>query len=217
VPIYQSGLIAALLLIFTLTLPSKSTAAYAGHRFSLNRAKACEAKLRSYGASFTVLKKIDGLGQCGSPRPLNLKKLKGGIWVDGDVIVRCEMALALARWTSNVVVPSAQLHLQARPAKLNISTSYKCRRRNNNSKARLSEHAFANGIGFMGISFKQKKTMKVQACNDSSSSMRAFQAAIRGGACAHFTTVIGPTTNKAHADHLHLDLAERRSGYRVCE
>ncbi len=207
--------------MFLLTLMSnlsaKSVAADIGPRFNLDRAKSCEAKLRAYGASFTVQKKIDGPGRCGSPRPLNLTRLKGGLLVDGDVVVRCEMALALARWTSNVVIPSAQLHLQARPARLDISTSYKCRRRNNNPKAKLSEHAFANGIDFMGISFKQIRPMKIQAHNGSSSAMRAFQAAIRGGACAYFTTVIGPTTNAAHADHLHLDLAQRRSGYRVCE
>ncbi|MCP3670845.1 MAG: extensin family protein [Gammaproteobacteria bacterium] len=186
-------------------------------KFNLGQAKSCEAKLRTYGAIFTIQEKIDGPGRCGSPRPLNLTRLKGGVLVDGDVVVRCEMALALAHWTSNVVIPSAQLHLQAKPAKLNISTSYKCRRRNNNPKARLSEHAFANGIDFMGISFKQNGPMKIQAHNGSSSAMRAFQAAIRGGACAYFTTVIGPTTNAAHADHLHLDLAQRRSGYRICE
>ncbi len=208
---------AMFLLTFTSNLPAKSVVKDPGPKFSLEQAQQCETKLSAYGASFTILKKIDGPGQCGSPRPLNLKKLKGGIWIDGDVVVRCEMALALARWTSDVLIPSAQLHLNARPAKLNISTSYKCRRRNNNPQARLSEHAFANGIDFMGISFKQISPMKVQARNGSSSAMRAFQAAIRGGACAHFTTVIGPMTNAAHADHLHLDLVQRHSGYRVCE
>ncbi len=211
------SLVTTFLLTLTSNLSAKSVTADSGPKFKLDRAKSCEAKLRAYGASFTVLKKIDGPGRCGSPRPLNLTRLKGGVRVDGDVVVRCEMALALAHWTSNVVIPSAQLHLQARPAKLNISTSYKCRRRNNNPKAKLSEHAFANGIDFMGIGFKQNSPMKIQARNGSSSAMRAFQAAIRGGACAYFTTVIGPTTNAAHADHLHLDLAQRRSGYRVCE
>lgn len=206
-----------LLLILSSNLSATNVSTVAGPEFILEKAKSCETKLRHYGASFTVMKEIDGSGQCGSPRPLNLKKLKGGIGIAGDVIVRCEMALALARWTSNVVIPSAQLHLKAKPTKLNISTSYKCRRRNNNKKARLSEHAFANGIDFMGVSFDQGNPMKIQEHNGSSSAVRAFQAAIRGGACAYFTTVIGPMTNAAHADHLHLDLAERRNGYRVCQ
>ncbi len=46
---------------------------------------------------------------------------------------------------------------------------------------------------------------------------RALQAGIRGGACAFFTTVLGPTTNAAHSDHFHLDMAERSSGFRLCE
>jgi len=184
--------IGATLLIIVQSNPlAKGDTPNTGPKFSLSQAKLCEATLRSYGANFTVLDKIIGSDQCGSPRPLQLNKLKGGILVNGDVIVRCEMALALARWTSDVVIPSAQLHLQASPTKLNISTSYKCRRRNNNSQARLSEHAFANGVDFMGIDFKQISPMKIQDHSDSSSAMRALQAAIRGGACAYFTTVIG--------------------------
>lgn len=185
--------------------------------FDINKAKKCEVKLRSIGAKFKVLEKINGPGQCGSPRSLNLTKLKGGIDLPEDVTVRCEMALALARWVSNVVVPSAQLHLQAQPSKINISTSYKCRKRNGDANAKLSEHAFANGVDLMGISFKKSKSMKIQIRNGNSDAVRSFQAAIRGGACAYFTTVIGPMTNKAHANHLHLDLAKRSNGFRLCE
>ncbi len=187
--------------------------------FDLHKTKECETKLRSLGVKFKIKKKIDGPGQCGAPRPLNILKLKKNMLItsDVDVLLRCEIALALARWVSDVVVPSAQLHLEANPSKINISTSYKCRKRNSNARAKLSEHAFANGVDLMGISFDKIKPMKIQARNGDSDSVRAFQAAIRGGACAYFTTVIGPMTNKAHADHLHLDLAERSNGFRLCE
>jgi hypothetical protein len=35
--------------------------------------------------------------------------------------------------------------------------------------------------------------------------------------CARFTTVLGPGSDWYHEDHVHLDLAERRSGYRICQ
>jgi hypothetical protein len=35
--------------------------------------------------------------------------------------------------------------------------------------------------------------------------------------CARFTTVLGPGSDGYHEDHVHVDLAERRGGYRICE
>ena len=35
--------------------------------------------------------------------------------------------------------------------------------------------------------------------------------------CARFTTVLGPGSDWYHEDHIHLDLAERRGGYRICQ
>ena len=32
------------------------------------------------------------------------------------------------------------------------------------------------------------------------------------GACSAFTTVLGPEANRAHRNHLHVDLAQRKSG-----
>ncbi|MBC7084727.1 MAG: extensin family protein, partial [Firmicutes bacterium] len=35
-------------------------------------------------------------------------------------------------------------------------------------------------------------------------------------ACLYFTTVLSPGSDDAHKDHLHLDVIERKSGYRFC-
>ena len=40
---------------------------------------------------------------------------------------------------------------------------------------------------------------------------------MRQSACARFTTVLGPGSDKDHETHLHVDLAERRGGYRMCQ
>lgn len=188
-------------------------------QFDLNETKACEAKLRELGVNFKLKKAITDQDECGSPRPLELKSLKDGIKIksDVDVNVRCATALALANWISEVVTPSAQLHLGAKPSVLYFSTTYKCRRRNSSSSGSYSEHAYANAIDLVGIGFDDGKSMEIKIRAGDSDATRAFQAAIRGGACAYFTTVIGPMTNDAHSDHLHLDLAERKGGYRICE
>ena len=40
---------------------------------------------------------------------------------------------------------------------------------------------------------------------------------IKASACARFTTVLGPASDGFHEGHVHVDIAERRSGYRICQ
>ena len=185
--------------------------------FDLAEAKQCERELRKLNARFSVAEPIGDNGQCGWPRPLKLTALSRGVEIIGDIRVRCELALALVRWSKEVLVPSAELHLEKKPSAVRIDTSYQCRRRNNASTGKLSEHAFANGIDVMGIDMIDGQDVYFADRRGTSDAERAFQAAIRGGACAYFTTVIGPMTNAAHADHFHFDLALRRGGYRLCQ
>src|SRR5712692_5645080 len=44
-----------------------------------------------------------------------------------------------------------------------------------------------------------------------------FLAGMRQSACARFMTVLGPGSDKDHESHLHVDLAERRGGYKMCQ
>jgi hypothetical protein len=44
-----------------------------------------------------------------------------------------------------------------------------------------------------------------------------FREELRKDACAKFTTVLGPGSDGYHEEHIHLDLAERRNGYRICQ
>ncbi|EJU12095.1 hypothetical protein LH128_15511 [Sphingomonas sp. LH128] len=43
-----------------------------------------------------------------------------------------------------------------------------------------------------------------------------FLHTVRDHACTSFSTVLSPDYNAAHADHLHLDQARRRSGWSSC-
>jgi len=205
--------LATLLLLFSFNLQA------APPEFDLDDTKECEEDLRAIGVKFKVNKAIDDPDECGSSRPLNIKSLKGNIKIKSHtpVNIRCKTALALARWMSEVVTPSAKLHLGVKPSILYLSTTYKCRHRNGNPSGKYSEHAYANAIDFLGVGFDNGESMKIMVRKDDSDATRSFQAAIRGGSCAYFTTVIGPMTNEAHSDHLHLDLAERKGGYRLCE
>jgi hypothetical protein len=129
--------------------------------------------------------------------------------------VNCSTAEAMARWVRDAMLPAARQHLGAVPTRIVPGSTYACRPRNNQPGARLSEHARANAFDVMSIAFQDRAPVEMQA-RVSAEPEAKFQAAIRERSCAYFTTVLGPGSDAAHANHLHLDLAERRGGYRLC-
>lgn len=177
----------------------------------------CLAALRGARVRFEPLAPI-AENACGAPRPLSVTAI-GGIAVQPAATMRCPTALALARWTSEVVEPAATLHLGATVSALDVAASYVCRMRRTESggSVRLSEHALANAVDVPRVRLAEGAVVPVMPRPGSAAPERAFQAAIRGGACALFATVIGPTTNALHDDHLHLDLAQRRGGAKLCQ
>lgn len=180
--------------------------------------KACLARLKATGAVFVAVPPIRE-GECGADAPLRLSEA-GGLRLDPPAVTGCDAALAFAQWAAQVVRPAATLHLRTEATSLAIAASYACRTRRTGrpgGSRRLSEHAKANAIDVSAVRLENGRTVPVKPRPGSASPERAFQAAIRGGACALFTTVIGPTTDPAHSNHLHLDRARRRGGYRLCQ
>jgi Resolvase, N terminal domain/Extensin-like protein C-terminus len=49
------------------------------------------------------------------------------------------------------------------------------------------------------------------------STPQSFRQRLRDAACHRFNTVLGPGSDAYHADHIHVDLAERAHGYRMCQ
>jgi hypothetical protein len=45
----------------------------------------------------------------------------------------------------------------------------------------------------------------------------SFLGNIRKDACSYFTTVLGPGSDPYHGNHFHVDVLERRGGYRICQ
>lgn len=179
------------------------------------QALSCEEGLKALGVTFEVLEPITGEDGCGAERPLKISSV--GVELKPAVTTRCEVAKALAVWTRDVMVPSAKFHLKATPSAMSTGDSYQCRARRGGDQVKVSEHAHANAVDISGIAFSDRETMPIMDRPGSADDARSFQAAIRGGACAYFTTVLGPGANGAHADHLHFDLMQRRNGYRICE
>ena len=174
---------------------------------------ACRVRLKRLGVAFEPLPPISS-GQCGAPLPLKVTAL-AGVALPQSATLTCIAAEALARWTTEVEV-AAERELKSPLRAVVIGTSYECRGQNHDVDAKLSEHAFANGIDVMGFGIEGRAPLSVAAQAAGSDEGR-FLDAVRARACAFFRTVLGPGSNAAHANHLHLDERERNAGHRLCQ
>lgn len=195
--------------VVTSAAPTRSTEAPAGLR-------TCLATLAAANVAFTREPAIRS-GACGTPHPVKVTAI-GDVALSPPALVRCPIAAATTIWLTEVVQPAARKHLRSPVQSIGVAASYTCRMRRGGGRGagkRLSEHGRANAIDIGRVGLANGRVVEV-AERSRPSAERRFQRAVREGACMHFTTVIGPGTDAAHAHHFHLDLAERRGGYRVC-
>jgi hypothetical protein len=129
-------------------------------------------------------------------------------------MLTCGAVEALAGWMNEVVVPAAREHLDAEPTVLLQSSAYDCA--NPKSAARPGEHAAGSAIDITGIVFKQRKTVAIRSRAAESGPERAFQKAIRTGACRFFANVVGPGAEPGFDGKLHLGAATRPGGSKAC-
>jgi hypothetical protein len=91
--------------------------------------------------------------------------------------------------------------------------SYECRGRNRVRAAALSEHGRADALDVRGFRLADGREFRLVDINIA----KDWREKIRASACARFSTVLGPGSDGYHEEHIHLDLAERRNGYKLCE
>ena len=96
-------------------------------------------------------------------------------------------------------------------AAITVVDAYSCRNRNRAKDGKLSEHAFGRALDIAAFRRGDGSTVTVaDGWKDGTDGplLRRLHAA----ACGPFGTVLGPEANALHADHLHFDVAARRSG-----
>jgi hypothetical protein len=124
----------------------------------------------------------------------------------------CSMAEAVAEFIRADVGPVAGA-LGAPLAAVTDLDSYECRSRNNIPGAKLSEHGRGNALDVSAIKLRNGALFNLTDPLVS----KPFREQMHAAACARFTTVLGPGSDGYHNDHIHLDLAARSHGYRICQ
>lgn len=178
---------------------------------------ACLDQLTRQGVGFRKLDRQDGPGACGIEQPVELSEPAKGIVIEPPAIVRCQTAAAIVDWTREMLLPAARrAYPETQPVRLANASSYVCRNRNSAAMGKVSEHAKGNALDLARIDFANGQSLTLQPRDKDSDFAAAFQHSMTASACLYFTTVLSPGSDATHQDHLHLDILERKSGYRYC-
>lgn len=181
---------------------------------------ACLLELTLLGADYSEEPAITDAQHrdCGIDRPITLRAPLPGIQIAGGAVMRCDTARHLAHWLRDFVRPAASL-LPGQPRLVAIEpgSTYQCRATIGTEGTNLSEHAFGNAFDIAAFGFDDGTRIEIMPREGKGDMVEAFQHAVRNTACLHFSTVLGPGANAAHADHLHLDIKARNGGWRLCQ
>ena len=178
----------------------------------------CVAALQAIGAEFKPATRIDDAHGCGIDRPITVSKILPDVALTPGGMMRCETALALARWTKESVIPAASVAVPdgGKLTALNQASTYICRLRNNAETGKISEHARGNATDVASFSFEKAEPIEIKPRKEDTTLSGAFQRTVSASACLYFSTVLDPESDAAHENHLHLDVLKRKGGYRYC-
>jgi hypothetical protein len=185
----------------------------------------CAKLLDGLDIDYAPLDPIGRDGGCGAPAPVEVTAV-AGVKLEPPATQTCAMAAAMAGWVKEDVQPAAKKRLGTEVTVIRTATSYACRRRNNASSGKMSEHAKANALDMSGFSFAKTQAVAVGGKGNWGEGLLAaiglskngsFLEDIRKAACTHFTTVLGPGSDPYHGDHFHVDVLQRKGGFRICQ
>jgi hypothetical protein len=175
----------------------------------------CRVALTEEIAIAPSIPDITGPGACGGPDMVRLEAVvladKTRVLLKPAATMRCTMATAVANWLRTDMATLAS-SLNTKLVELDNFDSFSCRGRNRVQGAKLSEHGRANALDIRGLKLANGETIALTE----RATPRALRDKVLLSMCSRFPTVLGPGSDGYHEDHIHIDLAERRSNYRIC-
>lgn len=135
-----------------------------------------------------------------------------GIRLSLPATLSCRTARTFANWVTGVVDPAARKYLGARIKRIWVMGSFACRTRNSLRGTRLSEHSVGRAMDVGGFTLGDGRKIRVRKDWGRGETGR-FLRHVWKRACGMFKTVLGPDGDRFHRDHIHVDVAMRRSTY----
>lgn len=175
----------------------------------------CRQRITPDIAAIEALPAISAPGGCGAEDVVLLEavitKDKIRVAVTPPATMRCSFAEAVIHWVRDDAAPAVAT-LGAPLRAIANYASYECRSRNRIIGATLSEHGRANALDIRALVLANGEVV-----NPTDPTVaKGVRERLKSAACARFTTVLGPASDGYHENHIHLDLAERHQGFRLC-
>ena len=178
---------------------------------------ACFQRLNSKLAIASAMSGVNGAGGCGAEDVVQLEAIvladKTRVAVTPPAVVRCDLAEALAHFVRDDVAPAVAPNSGAArgassttiPTNAAAATASSGRSSPSTARAtRSTSRAIRLGNGSV------VDLTSVMVAKD-------LRERVRPRACARFNTVLGPGSDGYHENHIHLDLAQRSRGYKMCQ
>ena len=127
----------------------------------------------------------------------------------------CPVAASLTLWEWHSVQPEARTLLGSPIVAIEQLGSYNCRRIGGSES--WSQHSTADAVDIAAFVLADGRRISVLSDWRGNGPEATFLHRVRNGACRLFATTLSPDYNAAHANHFHLDQANRGGmGWTVC-
>ena len=174
---------------------------------------ACDLRLKDV-AEFTPMPGLVGPGECGAADVVRLAAVtlrdRVRVPLNPPAVLRCPMAEALAHFMRDDVAPAAA---EARLA-AGVGGQLRFLRLPRPQPRRRRARSRSMARATPSISAPSSSATAPSSNSPARSWRRIFAIACALSACGRFSTVLGPGSDGYHESHIHLDIAERRGGYR---
>jgi hypothetical protein len=132
--------------------------------------------------------------------------------INPPAMLRCDMATAVTQWIREDMAPTAA-RLGSPLRGIENFDSYDCRGRNRVFGAKMSEHGRGNALDIRAVKLESGAIAHLTDPHVT----KEVRDDLRKSACDRFMTVLGPGSDGYHENHIHVDLAERRGDFRMCQ
>jgi hypothetical protein len=132
-------------------------------------------------------------------------------------VLACRFAGQFGHWIGDLVAPVIAGTLNTELKSVQTGPGFECRNRNGAATGKLSAHAEGLAIDIAAFEFANGSLLRVKP--DPGAAPDQALASLRTAACGWFTTILGPGSDEAHHDHLHVDILQHGSSdrYRICQ
>ena len=184
----------------------------------------CLDRLRSAGTEFDPVTLDPSTNPaCAVDTSLKLKSValssgtKARVRLPDEPTLSCSFSERLSHWIRDLAAPLIVGKLATELKAIRTGPGYECRNRNHANEGKISAHAFGIAIDITSVELADGRILAIGTTRDQQE--QSVIDALRVAACGSFMTVLGPGSDVAHANHLHIDMMQHGTSdrYRICQ